>query len=64
VAKKGGGLAIVFPGNPEDELIPYKGLQFRTKEFSDVVFEFVMEKGKAKAMKQKDASGEYTFKRL
>lgn len=64
VAKQGGSLAIVFPGSPEDELIPYKGLQFRTKEFSDVVFEFVMEDGHVKSLKQRDASGEYTFKRI
>jgi len=64
VAKEGGSLAIVFPGSPEDELIPYKGLQFRTKEFSDVVFEFVMEGGQVKSLKQRDASGEYTFKRI
>ncbi|HET9887906.1 MAG TPA: serine hydrolase, partial [bacterium] len=64
VAKQGGGLALVFPGAPEDELIPYKGLQFRTKEFSDVVFEFIMENGRVKSSKQRDASGEYTFKRI
>jgi hypothetical protein len=64
VAKQGGGLALVFPGAPEDELIPYKGLQFRTKEFSDVVFEFIMENGHVKSLKQRDASGEYTFKRI
>jgi len=40
---------LVFPGNPEDELIPYKGLQFRTKEFSDVVFEFVMGEGQSQS---------------
>jgi CubicO group peptidase (beta-lactamase class C family) len=64
VAKEGGGLAISFPGSPEDELSPYKGLQFRTKEFSDVVFEFIMENGHVKSLKQRDASGEYTFKRI
>ena len=64
VAKQGGGLAIAFPGSPEDELIPYKGLQFRMKEFSDVVFEFILEDGHVKSLKQRDASGEYTFKRI
>jgi hypothetical protein len=29
--------------------------------FSDVIFEFVVENGHVKALKQQDASGEYTF---
>jgi len=56
-------LFLVFPGQPDAELIPYKGLVFRVKEFSDVVFEFVVEDGQVKALKQRDASGEFTFNR-
>ena len=63
VARAGGELYLVFPGQPEDRLIPYKGLKFRTPEFADVVFEFVEENGQVTALKQTDPSGEYVFKR-
>jgi CubicO group peptidase (beta-lactamase class C family) len=63
VLKEDGGLYRVFPGAPEDKLLPYKGLQFHVKEFSDRVWEFVMENGRVKALKQKDPSGEYVFPR-
>ena len=43
--------------------MPYKGLKFRIPEFSDVVVEFVMENGQVTAMTQRDASGEYRFKK-
>ena len=48
---------------PEDKLIPYKGLQFHVKEFSDLVWEFVMENEQVKALKQRDPSGEVVFPR-
>jgi hypothetical protein len=63
VLKEGGGLFLVFPGQPDQELLPHKGLAFRIKDFSDVVFEFVVENGAVKALKQRDPSGEYTFNR-
>jgi CubicO group peptidase (beta-lactamase class C family) len=56
-------LFLVFPGQPEIKLIHYKGLKFRLKEFSDLVFEFVIENGEVKALKQRDPSGEYVFTR-
>lgn len=56
-------LYLVYPGEPEEELIHYKGLKFRLKEFSDLVFEFVIENGEVKALKQRDPSGEYVFTR-
>jgi hypothetical protein len=40
-----------------------KGLRFRTPQFSDVIFEFVMENGQVKALKQTDPSGEFSFPR-
>lgn len=58
-----GGLKIVFSGQPEIKLVPYKGLQFRVAEFADLVFEFVMEGGKVTSLKQRDPSGEYVFQR-
>jgi len=63
VTKDDGRLLLVFVGQPEQKLVPYKGLQFRIPEFSDVVFEFVMENGQVKALKQRDGSGEYVFPR-
>ncbi|OGD39833.1 MAG: penicillin-binding protein [Candidatus Aminicenantes bacterium RBG_19FT_COMBO_58_17] len=59
VLKEDGGLFLVYPGEPEEKLIPYKGLMFRIKLFSDVILEFVMENGTVKALKQRDPSGEY-----
>lgn len=61
--KEGAGLAIVAPGQPETKLLPYKGLKFRSPEFSDLVFEFVMENGEVKSLKQADPSGESTLTR-
>jgi len=56
-----GGLKIVFPGQPDLKLIPWKGLQFRVTEFADLVFEFVMDNGQVKGLKQRDPSGEMVF---
>ena len=61
--KEDGNLYLVVPGQPEQMLIHYKGLQFRIKEFSDLVLEFVMENGRVKAIKQRDPSGEYVLTR-
>jgi len=61
VLKQDGSLFLAFAGQPERRLIPYKGLKFRVAEFSDVVWEFVVENGKAKALKQRDPSGEFTY---
>ncbi len=63
VLKEDGGLYIVLPGQPENRLIPYKGLIFRVKEFSDLTLEFVMESGEVTAIKQRDPSGEYVLPR-
>jgi hypothetical protein len=48
----------------ETRLVPYKGLRFRSRGFSDHTFEFVMEKGQVKSLKITDPSGEYTLTRL
>lgn len=63
VLKEGNFLYLVVPGNPEDKLIPYKGLTFRVEQFSDITFEFVMENDQVKALKQRVPSGEYVFVR-
>jgi CubicO group peptidase (beta-lactamase class C family) len=59
----GAGLAVEFPGAPPQKLIPVKALQFRTQRFADVIYEFVLEKGQAKALKERDPSGEFTYTR-
>ena len=59
----GAGLLLAFPGAPPHPLIPLKGLQFRTPQFADDIYEFVMENGQVKALKERDPSGEYTFER-
>jgi len=56
-------LYLVYPGEPAEKLIHYKGLKFRLKEFSDLVFEFVIENGEVKTLKQRDPSGEYVYTR-
>jgi len=59
VLKEDLSLSLVFPGEPEEKLLPYKGLMFRIEHFSDVIFEFVMENGRITSLKQRDPSGEY-----
>jgi hypothetical protein len=61
VLKEDGSLFMVYYGEPEEKLVPYKGLKFRIPRFSDVVFEFVVENGKVASLKQRDPSGEYVF---
>jgi CubicO group peptidase (beta-lactamase class C family) len=63
VYRPGDGLYALFLGAPDQKLLPYKGLKFRTPEFADVVIEFVEENGQITAMKQIDPSGEYVSKR-
>ena len=59
----GTGLSLSFPGGPPIKLIPIKGLKFRTPQFADDIYEFVMENGKVTALKERDPSGEFTFPR-
>jgi hypothetical protein len=59
----GAGLALVFPGGPPQKLIPVKGLKFRTPQFADTIYEFVMDADKVTGLKERDPSGEFTFTR-
>jgi len=59
----GAGLSLSFPGGPPIKLIPLKGLKFRTPQFADIIYEFVMENGKVTGLKQRNPSGEFTFPR-
>ena len=63
VLKNENQLFITVPGQPAIELIPYKPRIFRTKDFSDMTIEFMIQNGQITAMKQKDPSGEYEIKR-
>ena len=57
------GIAIGSPGAPPLQLTQVKGLRFRSPQFSDVVFEFVMESGQVKALKQTAPGAEFSFPR-
>jgi hypothetical protein len=59
----GAGLSLVFPGTPPQKLVHLKGLQFRTPQFADTIFEFVMESGQVKVLKERDPSGENVYRR-
>ena len=59
----GAGLALLFAGGAPTRLIPIKGLRFKTPQFSDDIYEFVMENGQVIALKERDPSGELTYPR-
>ncbi|HXZ40468.1 MAG TPA: serine hydrolase [Terriglobales bacterium] len=63
VYQPGAGLSLAFPGAPPHPLIPLKGLQFRTPQFANDIYEFVVENGQVKALKERDPEGEYTYTR-
>ncbi len=58
------GLSLVFPGSPPVPLAQVKALRFRTPQFSDVVFEFVVDGGQVRALKQRDPGGEVSFPKV
>jgi CubicO group peptidase (beta-lactamase class C family) len=64
VLKENGNLYALIPGQPELKLLPYLGLKFHVKEFSDLTLEFLMENGRPIGLKQIGPSGEYFNKRL
>jgi CubicO group peptidase (beta-lactamase class C family) len=59
VLKKDGNLYRVSPGQPEQEFLPYRGLKFRVREFSDLTFEFLVENGRPSGLKVVSPSGDY-----
>jgi len=61
--KEENALYLVFPGQAPIKLIHYKGLKFRLKEFSDSVYEFVIENGEVRALKLRRPGGEVAFTR-
>lgn len=61
--KTGTGLSIVWPDSPPRELIQIKSLQFRTPDFADVIYEFLLEKEQVKGLKETKPSGQITYPR-
>ena len=59
----GAGLSLVFPGGPPQKLIQVKRFEFRTPQSGDTIYEFVLENGQVKALRERDPSGEFTFPR-
>jgi CubicO group peptidase (beta-lactamase class C family) len=63
VAVKDSALSLVFPGQPDLLLVPYKGLTFRMAQHSDRTCEFVMEAGEVRQLKITGPEGEYLWTR-
>lgn len=63
VLKEDGTLGLAFAGQPFQPLIPWKPHRFRVREFSDVVWEFVLAGAKVTALKQVNPAGEFTYPR-
>ena len=59
----GAGLSLVFPGGPPRKLTQVKRFEFRTPQSGDTIYEFVLENGQVKALRERDPSGEFTFPR-
>ena len=57
-------LVVASPDGPARVLIPYKHLQFRIREFSDVTYEFVMDTDRVIALEETSPSGQHVSKRL
>jgi len=55
------GVALVLPGGPPLKLNHVKGMKFGSPRFSDLTFEFVMENGQVKALKESQPDGEISF---
>jgi len=63
VLKEDNSLYLVFPGQSDQKLIPYKGLKFKVKDFSNMIYEFVVENGKVTSLKEIEPSGVFIFPR-
>ncbi|MCG2793468.1 MAG: hypothetical protein L6262_07990 [Weeksellaceae bacterium] len=58
------GLPFKISGESDSELIPCQPNTFKTKEFADLTFAFMIWNGKVVSMKQKSGLGEYEIKKL
>jgi hypothetical protein len=59
----GTGLSIVWPDWPPRELIQIKSMLFRTPDFADLTYEFVLENEQVKGLKETKPSGQVTYSR-
>jgi CubicO group peptidase (beta-lactamase class C family) len=58
------GLMLMPPGAPPLPLVQVKGLRFRTPQFSDVIFEFMVDGGQVRALKRRDPGGEVSLPKV
>jgi len=58
-----GKLSLLSPGQPVIPLTQVKALVFRTPQFSDLTYEFLVQEGKIKGLKQKSPEAEFTWPR-
>ena len=63
VVQDNGRLATMYPGQPVGELIPYRGLKFRDSDYSDVMYEFMLNRDKVTGFKRRDGAGEFKYLR-
>jgi len=56
-----GKLTLASPGQAPVPLAQAKGLVFRTPQFSDVTFEFLVRDGQVTALRQREPGAEFTF---
>jgi CubicO group peptidase (beta-lactamase class C family) len=63
VVVRDGSLALVFPGQPDIPLLPYKGLTFRHAQYSDRTYEFVMADGQPTQVKFTVPEAQYLWTR-
>lgn len=62
---RAGDISLFHPGEPADVLKPFKGLQFRSSDFPDITFEFVLEEeGRARALRHWNAHVELEWPRI
>jgi len=59
----GGKLSMAAPGAAPVPLTQEKGLAFRTPQFSDVTFEFLVRDGQVTALRRREPGAEFTFPR-
>jgi len=64
VKQQGTSLSLIPPGGRPLPLAQLKALRFRTPQFSDVVFEFVVQDGRVLALKQRDPGGETSWPKV
>jgi hypothetical protein len=58
-----GDILLSHPGEPDHVLNAIRGLQFRSSEFPEVTFEFVLDEGRVKALRHWDAHAEFEWPR-